>query len=496
MTPIHGYRCGVVAATAAVGMILSAAATPDTPAQPAPSADLIDHHGATLRTGRVVGATSCAAAACHGGDGPSGAAGSEHATWADHDPHRRAYEVLFQERSRRMVAVLAGDAAPVPAHRNQLCLACHGTAPPNAVGPVPPDAHRAGGGCENCHGAAEKWLTVHYLRDWKALDPHRKATGYGMLPTKDLAYRSQLCASCHVGEPGREVDHRLIAAGHPALRFEFAAYQTEPVYTRHWRERSYGPDFEAWAWLIGQVGTARSAARLLEHRADGAATLRRDWPELAEYACFSCHQTLPATPTATARRDTPRPGQLPWGSWTFPLPLELSRPGTPAWASPATPADHLRALADLFRRTDRPAPAEVRAAAADAAVDLDRWLADLQSAAARRSLADPLRPAELRAALGHVLHHAIEVPATGTRSTDWDRYTQSYLAVAALSRALAAVDPSARSAAVEDDLRATAARLRFPTDRDAPITLTAAEEALFRDRWLRIKAQLVPGGRP
>ncbi|HET6573837.1 MAG TPA: multiheme c-type cytochrome [Fimbriiglobus sp.] len=492
MTLFPRPRLSAAAAAAAVGLVVSAVAAPTPPPHVERSGGA-EYRGAWIMPAAAVGAFSCAAASCHGGDGRKGAAGSEHSTWADYDPHRHAYEVLFQERSRRMVALLAADGRPVPAHKNAHCLACHGSAPPNASGPIPPGStlHRTGGGCENCHGAAEKWLTVHYRRDWKALDPHRKATEYGLLPTKDLAYRTQVCGGCHVGEPGREVDHRLIAAGHPALRFEFASYQTEPVYTRHWREKGYGPAVEAWMWAIGQVGTARSAAKLLAHR---AGTGGRDWPELAEYACFSCHQQLPTNPRPT-RRGAPPTASLPWGSWHFPLTLELAGPEAATWTAPPTPAGDLHKLAALFRESERPAPGATKAAATAAVADLDRWLAALQSAAERRSTA-PLRPDELRAALVHVLRFTGDVPETGAPSTDWGRYVQGFLAVAALYRALCAVDASARSADVEEFLRKAAGRLRFPPGAGGPVRLGADEENEFRYGWKRLKAQFEPGGWP
>ena len=185
------------------------------------------------------------------------------------------------------------------------------------------------------------------------------------------------------------MDHRLIAAGHPALRFEFASYQTEPVYTKHWREKGYGPDVEAWAWAIGQVGAARSAANLLAHRADASG---RDWPELAEYACFSCHQRLPADPRPV-RRDAPPPGSLPWGSWHFPLTLELAGPGAAAWTAPPTPASDLHKLAALFRASDRPAPGTANTKDADLPVTSDTSAPSIPGATSSPAIARGNEPA-------------------------------------------------------------------------------------------------------
>src|SRR4051812_16654143 len=72
---------------------------------------------------------ACAAASCHGG-GQAGRVGSEHTTWAPdvlgtgpHDPHARAYRMLFNDDSKRIAANLKRG----PAHKDALCLKCHAT---------------------------------------------------------------------------------------------------------------------------------------------------------------------------------------------------------------------------------------------------------------------------------------------------------------------------------------------------------------------------------
>ncbi|MFO0852133.1 MAG: multiheme c-type cytochrome [Gemmataceae bacterium] len=492
--PSHPRRLAV--ATAILGTAGVIALTG--PVRPTTAAPVVQPAGPSIAPARVVGSPSCAAASCHGGDGPKGAAGSEYGTVTAADPHRRAFAVLFQERSERMVRSLAGGAAHAPAHRTAACLACHGAAPPNPAEPLEPtdEAHRSAS-CENCHGAAERYLSVHYTAGWKALSAADKA-GFGLVPTKRLADRAKICAGCHVGGPGREVDHRLIAAGHPALRFELAAYQAEPLYPRHWRETTLGPDAEAWEWLIGQAATARAAADLLRHRAAEASERKRDWPELAEYACFACHQGLAPAAGGGVRSDrtnAPKAGQLPWGSWAYPLTLRLAGQPTAGWLSPSERPTGLVALAALFRETDRPPPARTRDAATAAVADLDRWLTDLQSAADRRSASHPLTPAELRAALRHVARFADDVPTTDAPSTDWDRYVQGFLGAAALYRALVRVDSSARAPGLEADLRTLAAELRFRRGQDGP-QWTADDRARHKAAWAALAARLDSGERP
>src|SRR5205823_4697135 len=195
-----------------------------------------------------------------------------------------AYRVLTEPRSRRIVELLHGDrpGKPTPAHQDRRCLSCHA---PEAATAEPLAAR--GVGCESCHGPAERWLTAHYQDEFKTLTRREKAEPYGLYPTKGLAFRAALCASFHVGDAGREVDHDLIAAGHPRLAFEYTGYHHNPKYSRHWRETGYGPDFDARAWAIGQVACARSAAELLAARARSP---DRPWPELAEASCLPRHK--------------------------------------------------------------------------------------------------------------------------------------------------------------------------------------------------------------
>src|SRR5262249_26203829 len=136
---------------------------------------------------------------------------------------------------------------------------------------------------------AEHWLTRHYQAEWKTLSPAQKQE-LGFANTKNLEVRAYVCAECHVGGPNQEVDHNLIAAGHPALKFELAAFHD--LYPKHWDE-TVAPEFTAKLWSVGQLISADQAMRLLNYRAHGAAThTRSDWPEFTESDCFACHHNL------------------------------------------------------------------------------------------------------------------------------------------------------------------------------------------------------------
>jgi hypothetical protein len=174
-----------------------------------------------------------------------------------------------------------------------------------------------GVGCESCHGAAQDWLTPHYLAAWQQADKKTHA----MADTKSLPGRANVCVTCHVGTPDANVDHDLIAAGHPALRFEFSSYLAN--LPAHWdskkdkKANSTGDylDFEVRAWAAGQSASLAGAMDLLAYRADPANG--KPWPEFAELDCFSCHHDLTAR---SWRQDKDhlekrKPGSLVWNDW-------------------------------------------------------------------------------------------------------------------------------------------------------------------------------------
>ena len=146
--------------------------------------------------------------------------------------------------------------------------------------------------CEACHGAAQKWLSTHYTEEWRRKTPSEKSLE-GMIDTKNVRVRAEVCARCHVGEGDMDVNHDLIAAGHPRLSFELGLYTARMP--KHWNprdERARYPDFEARAWLVGQAVSAQTALELLADRAEQAGQRKKPWPEFAEYACFACHHDL------------------------------------------------------------------------------------------------------------------------------------------------------------------------------------------------------------
>src|SRR5262249_33878055 len=142
-------------------------------------------------------------------------------------------------------------------------------------------------------------LPVHHLPEWQTKSVAEKKA-LGMRPTKDLLERADACAKCHVGAADREVNHDLIAAGHPRLNFEFGTYLANRP--KHWQEKGDNArtDFEARVWTVGQIASLHAALDLLEARAAAAHGGKKDappgerpvWPEFSEYDCFACHHSL------------------------------------------------------------------------------------------------------------------------------------------------------------------------------------------------------------
>jgi hypothetical protein len=408
---------------------------------------------------RVEGAGSCSAAACHGGIAPlsgSPTLRNEHTTWITDDPHSRAFQVLFEPRSAQIIQNLAGGRAPVvAAYHDAHCLACHATPRPEQVLTATRAIDADGVGCESCHGAADRWLGPHTTSSWRDLDSATKQRDYGFLETKDLRARAKVCAGCHVGQferdglPRRDVNHDLIAAGHPRLTFELAAYLDR--YPPHWVEkgRNADGDFPARAWAAGQVVTAQASLELLRDRASHP---RAVWPEFAEYGCFSCHHSLLDAPWRSNRPlDPTQIGRPQWGTWPMPMLRRLARTNgrAPAWSEFLTRADELEATL----RQPESSRSAVAALAASAAATLDR--VDLGNWG-------PDRISELI--------RAWNAADAWRSSSSWDDAAGRYLALVPLLQAWTKLDPfqNEAQAKLHAELEAVLQSLRYASGFESP----------------------------
>ena len=408
-------------------------------------------------------AASCSASACHGG-GAVGTRGSEHSTWApevrphsDHDPHSKAYRVLFNPDSVRIAKWLGGGAA----HENVLCLKCHAPAGVNV-----PEARAEGVGCSACHGAGEKWLTSHYLPDWKAKS-NREKWSEGFVPTKNLTARISNCATCHVGSADREVNHDLIAAGHPRLAFEYTRFHFSGTYRKHWEEKTRQPEFEVQAWVIGQAATARAAVDVLHGRAVKAKAEKAVWPEFAGFSCYACHQTI---------GDKEVKGTLGKPEWevfhTAALDVAAARSHL---LLPDVNAPQLVKFAELKKMmgSANAKPVEVESLAAAARAELDAWLAEMQAG----EDASPRSSAVLEPIDASLFQR-------GAAAKEWDSLAAHYLGGAAMYHAAGGEKthpPMKRPlAAIRDELR-------FPPSFNNPAKFDRGSLERVRAEFLKLQ---------
>ncbi|MEE2934903.1 MAG: multiheme c-type cytochrome [Planctomycetota bacterium] len=262
----------------------------------------------------LLGNQSCATSTCHGGVTSSGPAWNHSlSTWIAKDPHAGAGLLLRDQRSRQIILRLdpaAADSDDVFDNvLRERCISCHVTvtAEETRAGEQLSNAVLAiGVSCESCHGPAESWLGEHVQADWHGEKRFAKSTG--MRDTESVIGRAATCVRCHVGSRTadgmvRDMNHDLIAAGHPALRFDLLLYNENMP--RHWDASSEAENaFQQSAIRVRDVGRAMNLAASLELSAQRAVdhlntreavslvSNQVPWPELADYDCFACHQSL------------------------------------------------------------------------------------------------------------------------------------------------------------------------------------------------------------
>jgi hypothetical protein len=321
-----------------------------------------------------------------------------------------------------------------------------------------------------------------------------------MLNTKDLAVRAEVCAGCHVGKHAphglleQDVNHDLIAAGHPRLSFELSAFlDNMPA---HWDERDenagpVGPnhraaDFPARAWAVGQLATAKAALELLEARADRAqsalALLEKRpgeaeavpelqplaqpamrvekptvlWPEFTEYGCFSCHHDLRdqawrrRSQASGSIRGTPQ-----WGSWTLPLPSELIAEFVPQ----SVAQTYAKSIEPLSTEMAKPVP-DLKVVKREARAMADVFGRYLEPLASQRFDGPQIRR----------LIELFGGPDAWGRVANWDQATQLYLALAPLCQSWVALEPDRKAdqGRLQARLKEIRGRLSFPTGYDSP----------------------------
>ena len=233
-----------------------------------------------------MGVATCAGSTCHGAVEALSGIGilqNEFITWQRHDKHAKAYQILLNERSKRIARNLGLEAA----HTAPLCLDCHADNVPNER------RHRTfqisdGVTCEACHGGAGRWIGTHI----SAAATHQVNMDNGLYPSADPMSRAKLCLSCHFGDESRFVTHRIMGAGHPRMSFELdtftAIMPAHFVADADYRERK-GSWNGVQVWAIGQ---AMSLDILLDAIIDPVRGRDGIFPELVLFDCYSCHHRM------------------------------------------------------------------------------------------------------------------------------------------------------------------------------------------------------------
>lgn len=248
--------------------------------------------------GMYLGSTSCASSGCHGSTQPLDATKilqNEYYTWLNSDRHAQAYNVLFDARSARIAKNMR---LKKRAYEEKICLDCHTTNIPaqQIAGTIDLED---GVQCEVCHGPAGGWRAEHTEEGWT----HEQSVARGMIDLRDLAVRAHTCHRCHLGNADKEVDHELIASGHPILAFELDNYTASMP--PHWTPGRDTHGVRAWA--VGQVMKFRDSLRNLARHARGD-----EWPEFSDMSCYDCHHGLKGSEWRQVRGWPDRAGLPSW----------------------------------------------------------------------------------------------------------------------------------------------------------------------------------------
>ncbi len=410
----------------------------------------------------------CLTAGCHGDrDNSKPAWQRAGRIWFDEDPHSQAYTNLLASKSKAIAEKLlqksfaSTDDVEYRRFLKDRCVSCH--AAPNAT-----DAQLVlGVDCQACHGRSSEWGSDHYAPATLAKGPAR-FDGTNRINTDDFATRARTCVACHIGDldspTGRkEVDHDLMAAGHPPMHFDFETFLR--VYPAHWNRENdlkrFGPTVSNRRWQIGQLVSIDARLKLLAARCREAGSLpplvrssegvaestgpdsessttsqttrdsKRTWPELTEYSCFSCHHSL-VQPSWRQERTAQK--ALVWDTW---LTSGLSQ------ALNDTASDDLKARMSLLQTKMIKTPFEYKEIA-----ELSQALSNEIDAKIRQlSLTPPDTTQQLIAALQSAL-------AESTVGYDWESSVQWLNSVTAKEAALTKpIATSSKPPPVHDNLQ-------------------------------------------
>jgi hypothetical protein len=248
---------------------------------------------------------------------------NEYSTWVVKDRHARAFAILSNDVARRIARIMDLK----PADQEPRCLGCHALNVPEAQRARTFDA-TDGVSCESCHGPASNWLGKHTEKGWT----HEQSVSVGMKDLRDPAHRAENCLRCHLGDEDNSVDHELIAAGHPDLVFELAAFTA--AMPKHWKEAGEKPNTQAPdPWYDVRALTTGEAVELQQQLLRVARNTQTTmWPQYGDLDCFACHHSLTSAENSwQQQRGYPPLPELNSNTGTLPAPGAGRRPGNPPW---------------------------------------------------------------------------------------------------------------------------------------------------------------------
>ncbi len=409
----------------------------------------------------IVGVGGCTASACHGGDAKNSLTGQAGERWpcsATHflaaDPHGRAYRTLELPASQRIMERLGLPSRTATAEPR--CLACH--ANPSLAEAEPTARVTAlleqGVSCEACHGNAGTWLHEH--THW---NPQQRSAS-GMTALNTHGDRALACAACHVGAradaarsyPVRDMNHDMIAAGHPRLESDYSTLLRR--LPTHWNERDRSsdppqprrPNEGAFVWLVGRLAAAEAACELLADRAERAAQgTETPWPEFAEFRCADCHHRVPSVEPVDRRNV--KPGALRWQSLWPITAIAGGGSESPLFQNTQATADSLQDVLNLVTQR-HPPPLPTRDAA--------RQLASRLRTARRQ-----LTPADVPRLDDRLLQ-----TVRAGEDLDWDSACQVYYGLCAVR--------GDEFSELREALRVPAGTVRYRPPRNALLALESA----------------------
>ena len=259
------------------------------------------------------GMQSCAGSACHGNSNvPSLTAAPGKDCWKSSlthflvvDPHQNSFDVLKSELSQRITKYLRkGSSVAIPEATNDArCLACHvnPSLASNSVSNEQKDQRTHGVSCEACHGNAGDWLSNHTT--WNPSNRAKEIQSVHFRDLNNLETRAKTCAGCHVGSPAnadgpvRDMNHDMIAAGHPALDKSMDGLIAR--LPKHWQEKDRsvaGTPARSTKGVDKEYEKFKAFTNAMESlkvdRMNRSDKNRTPQPEFSEQTCTDCHRSL------------------------------------------------------------------------------------------------------------------------------------------------------------------------------------------------------------